>query len=172
MAASAGWHIVGGAADYCNSHGQAAWTVVRGSTRPSGSIPEVRTSKGGRVPQALIDELIRPGLGQKDVRLRSVGPNARLQEARRRLNDPETTAGKPGTNLCRYAGDDTKMAGFAPAASAGVRLCRVLRRVLDCAASAESPVAVAAAPAAAGVARTKSVRAIHSRIVKPPAPPT
>ena len=90
-----------------------------------------QSTRSGRVPQALIDELIRPGLGQKDVRLRSVGPNARLQEARRRLNDPETTAGKPGTNLCRYAGDDTKMAGKRPSyytekriGRAGMSICK------------------------------------------------
>ena len=85
------------------------------------------------MPQELIDELIRPGLGQKDVRLRSLAPTARRQEAIRRLNDPETAAGKPGTNLCRYAGDDKQMTGKRPGyynkrniSASAVRLCKEL----------------------------------------------
>eukprot|EP01046_Picozoa_sp_COSAG06_P051948 COSAG06_NODE_8601_length_2118_cov_0.856860_3_plen_358_part_00 len=92
-----------------------------------------QSTRSGRVPQQLIDELIRPGLGQKDVRLRSLAPTARRQEAIRRLNDPETAAGKPGTNLCRYAGDDKQMTGKRPGyynkrniSASAVRLCKDL----------------------------------------------
>ena len=92
-----------------------------------------QSTRSGRVPQQLIDELIRPGLGQKDVRLRSLAPTARRQEAIRRLNDPETAAGKPGTNLCRYAGDDKQMTGKRPGyynkrniSANAVRLCKDL----------------------------------------------
>ena len=73
--------------------------ATRAATRKAA---QAQSTRSGRVPQQLIDELIRPGLGQKDVRLRSLAPTARKQEAIRRLNDPETAAGKPGTNLCRY----------------------------------------------------------------------
>jgi hypothetical protein len=83
------------------------------------------------VPQALIDAELTKALGQKDVRLRSLAPDARLQEAKRRLGDPETAAGRPGTNLCRFAGDDTKMAGKRPSyysektvGRAGMNLCK------------------------------------------------
>ena len=92
-----------------------------------------QSTRSGRVPQELIDELIRPGLGQKDVRLRSLAPSARKQEAIRRLNDPEANAGKPGTNLCRYAGDDKQMTGKRPGyynkrniSANAVRLCKKL----------------------------------------------
>ena len=102
--------------------------VTRAATRKAA---RAQSTRSGRVPQQLIDELIRPGLGQKDVRLRSIGPKARVQEARRRLNDPETAAGKPGTNLCRYAGDNSKFAGKRPSyftkknvGEATVRLCK------------------------------------------------
>ena len=37
----------------------------------------------------------------KDLRLRSVAPNVRQREAKRRLTDIEIAAGQPGTNLCR-----------------------------------------------------------------------
>ena len=85
--------------------------ATRAATRKAA---QAQSTRSGRVPQQLIDELIRPGLAQKDVRLRSLAPSARKQEAIRRLNDPETAAGKPGTNLCRYAGDDKKMAAKRP----------------------------------------------------------
>eukprot|EP01046_Picozoa_sp_COSAG06_P080199 COSAG06_NODE_27526_length_591_cov_1.217480_2_plen_110_part_01 len=96
-------------------------------------VARAQSTRSGRVPQQLIDELIRPGLGQKDVRLRSLAPTARKQEAIRRLNDPETAAGKPGTNLCRYAGDDKQMTGKRPGyynkrniSANAVRLCKKL----------------------------------------------
>lgn len=85
--------------------------ATRAATRETA---RAQNTRSGRVPQQLIDELIRPGLGQKDVRLRSLAPTARKQEAIRRLNDPETAAGKPGTNLCRYAGNDKQMTGKRP----------------------------------------------------------
>jgi hypothetical protein len=90
-----------------------------------------QSTRSGRVPQELIDAELTKALGQKDVRLRSLAPDARLQEARRRLGDPETAAGRPGTNLCRYAGDDTKMAGKRPSwytektvGRAGMSICK------------------------------------------------
>ena len=104
--------------------------ATRAATRDAA---RAQSTRSGRVPQELIDELIRPGLGQKDVRLRSLAPTARRQEAIRRLNDPETTAGKPGTNLCRYAGDDKQMTGKRPGyynkrniSASAVRLCKEL----------------------------------------------
>ena len=104
--------------------------ATRAATRDAA---RAQSTRSGRVPQELIDELIRPGLGQKDVRLRSLAPTARRQEAIRRLNDPETTAGKPGTNLCRYAGDDKRMTGKRPGyynkrniSASAVRLCKEL----------------------------------------------
>ena len=104
--------------------------ATRAATRDAA---RAQSTRSGRVPQELIDELIRPGLGQKDVRLRSLAPTARRQEAIRRLNDPETAAGKPGTNLCRYAGDDKQMTGKRPGyynkrniSANAVRLCKDL----------------------------------------------
>ena len=109
--------------------------ATRAATRDAA---RVQSTRSGRVPQELIDELIRPGLGQKDVRLRSLAPTARRQEAIRRLNDPETTAGKPGTNLCRYAGDDKQMTGKRPGyynkrniSASAVRLCKDLTSGAD-----------------------------------------
>jgi hypothetical protein len=102
--------------------------ATRAATRKAA---QAQSTRSGRVPQERIDELIRPGLGQKDVRLRSLAPTARKQEAIRRLNDPETAAGKPGTNLCRYAGDDKQMTGKRPGyynkrniSANAVRLCK------------------------------------------------
>eukprot|EP01046_Picozoa_sp_COSAG06_P066142 COSAG06_NODE_16552_length_994_cov_2.239106_1_plen_59_part_10 len=59
------------------------------------------------MPQSRIDEQLTRPLSLKDKRLTSVASNVRTQEAKRRLGDPETSAGRPGTNLCRFAGDDT-----------------------------------------------------------------
>ena len=40
----------------------------------------------------------------KDLRLRSVGPDVRKREAKRRITDIDIKAGQPGTNLCRFTG--------------------------------------------------------------------
>ena len=83
------------------------------------------------MPQSRIDEQLTRPLSLKDKRLTSVASNVRIQEAKRRLGDPETAAGRPGTNLCRFAGDDTKMAGKRPSyysektvGRAGMSLCK------------------------------------------------
>ena len=64
-----------------------------------------RVTRSGRVPQELIDAELTKALGERDVRLRSLAPDARLREAKRRLGDPDTKAGRPGTNLCRFTGE-------------------------------------------------------------------
>jgi hypothetical protein len=90
-----------------------------------------QTTRSGKVPQSRIDEQLTRPLSLKDRRLTSVASNVRTQEAKRRLGDPETAAGRPGTNLCRFAGDDTKMAGKRPSyysertvGRAGMSLCK------------------------------------------------
>jgi hypothetical protein len=90
-----------------------------------------QTTRSGKVPQSRIDEQLTRPLSLKDRRLTSVASNVRTQEAKRRLGDPETSAGRPGTNLCRFAGDDTKMAGKRPSyytektvGRAGMSLCK------------------------------------------------
>jgi hypothetical protein len=90
-----------------------------------------QTTRSGKVPQSRIDEQLTRPLSLKDKRLTSVASNVRTQEAKRRLGDPETSAGRPGTNLCRFAGDDTKMAGKRPSyytektvGRAGMSLCK------------------------------------------------
>ena len=65
-----------------------------------------QSTRSGRVPQSLIDAELTQPLGQRDVRNRApFAPDARLREAKRRLGDPETAAGRPGTNLCRFTGE-------------------------------------------------------------------
>ena len=49
-----------------------------------------RVTRSGRVPQELIDAELTRALSIKDRRLGSIGPNVNVQEARRRLCDPET----------------------------------------------------------------------------------
>jgi hypothetical protein len=90
-----------------------------------------QTTRSGKVPQSRIDEQLTRPLSLKDRRLTSVASNVRTQEAKRRLGDPETAAGRPGTNLCRFAGDDTRMAGKRPSyysektvGRAGMSLCK------------------------------------------------
>ena len=90
-----------------------------------------QSTRSGKVPQSRIDEQLARPLSLKDKRLISVASNVRIQEAKRRLGDPETTAGRPGTNLCRFAGDDTKIAGKRPSyftkktiGRAGMSICK------------------------------------------------
>ena len=85
--------------------------ATRAATRAAA---QGRVTRSGRVPQELIDAELTKALSIKDRRLGSIGPSVNVQEARRRLGDPETAAGLPGTNLCRYAGDDAKVAGKRP----------------------------------------------------------
>ena len=58
-----------------------------------------QTTRSGRVPQSLIDAELQ-AFDNKDLRLRSVAPNVRQREAKRRLMDIDISAGQPGTNLC------------------------------------------------------------------------
>ena len=62
-------------------------------------------TRSGQIPQSRIDAQLKTPLKSKDVQLRSVAPNARKQEAKRRLKDVEEPAGRPGTNLCPYTGE-------------------------------------------------------------------
>ena len=62
-----------------------------------------QSTRSGRVPQSLIDAQLK-AFDDKDLRLRSVGPDVRKREAKRRLTDIEIAAGQPGTNLCRFTG--------------------------------------------------------------------
>ena len=62
-----------------------------------------QTTRSGRVPQSLIDAELQ-AFDNKDLRLRSVAPNVRQREAKRRLMDIDISAGQPGTNLCRFTG--------------------------------------------------------------------
>ena len=57
--------------------------------------------EGGRtrsrqIPQSRIDAQLKTPLKSKDVQLRSVAPDARKREAKRRLKDVEEPAGRPG----------------------------------------------------------------------------
>jgi hypothetical protein len=90
-----------------------------------------QSTRSGKVPQSRIDEQLARPLSLKDKRLISVASNVRIQEAKRRLGDPETTAGRPGTNLCRFAGDNAKIAGKRPSyftektiGRAGMSICK------------------------------------------------
>eukprot|EP01043_Picozoa_sp_COSAG02_P005628 COSAG02_NODE_153_length_33128_cov_10.471253_23_plen_99_part_00 len=58
------------------------------------------------MPQSAIDAELK-AFDDKDLRLRSVGPDVRKREAKRRLMDIDVKAGQPGTNLCRFTGQAT-----------------------------------------------------------------
>ena len=84
------------------------------------------------MPQSAIDAELK-AFSDKDLRLRSVAPNVRQREAKRRLTDIEIAAGQPGTNLCRFTGvaSSEKQRGKRPyfykektVGRAGVDLCR------------------------------------------------
>eukprot|EP01043_Picozoa_sp_COSAG02_P063402 COSAG02_NODE_8978_length_2374_cov_2.909011_1_plen_118_part_10 len=62
-----------------------------------------QSTRSGRVPQSLIDAQLK-AFDDKDLRLRSVGPDVRKREAKRRITDIDIKAGQPGTNLCRFTG--------------------------------------------------------------------
>ena len=62
-----------------------------------------QATRSGRVPQSAIDAELK-AFSDKDLRLRSVAPDVRQREAKRRLTDIEIAAGQPGTNLCRFTG--------------------------------------------------------------------
>ena len=62
-----------------------------------------QATRSGRVPQSAIDAELE-AFNDKDLRLRSVAPNVRQREAKRRLMDIDINAGQPGTNLCRFTG--------------------------------------------------------------------
>ena len=93
-----------------------------------------QTTRSGRVPQSLIDAELQ-AFDNKDLRLRSVAPNVRQREAKRRLMDIDIAAGQPGTNLCRFTGvaSADKQRGKRPyfykeknVGRAGVDLCAKL----------------------------------------------
>ena len=91
-----------------------------------------QATRSGRVPQSAIDAELK-AFDDKDLRLRSVAPNVRQREAKRRLTDIEIAAGQPGTNLCRFTGvaSSEKQRGKRPyfykektVGRAGVDLCK------------------------------------------------
>ena len=91
-----------------------------------------QATRSGRVPQSAIDAELK-AFDDKDLRLRSVAPNVRQREAKRRLTDIEVAAGQPGTNLCRFTGmaSSEKQRGKRPyfykektVGRAGVDLCK------------------------------------------------
>ena len=91
-----------------------------------------QATRSGRVPQSAIDAELK-AFSDKDLRLRSVAPNVRQREAKRRLTDIEVAAGQPGTNLCRFTGmaSSEKQRGKRPyfykektVGRAGVDLCK------------------------------------------------
>ena len=51
-----------------------------------------QATRSGRVPQSAIDAELK-AFDDKDLRLRSVAPNVRQREAKRRLTDIEIAAG-------------------------------------------------------------------------------
>ena len=76
-------------------------------------------TRSGQIPQSRIDAQLKTPLKSKDVQLRSVAPDARKREAKRRLKDVEEPAGRPGTKLDKD-GDGVitrgeMLGGFAPA---------------------------------------------------------
>ena len=81
------------------------WIETMATRAATRAAAQGRVTRSGRVPQELIDAELTRALGQRDVRLRSLAPDARLREAKRRLGDPDTAAGRPGTNLCRFTGE-------------------------------------------------------------------
>ena len=74
--------------------------ATRAKARDAARAQSIRS---GRVPQSLIDAQLK-AFDNKDLRLRSVGPDVRKREAKRRITDIDIKAGQPGTNLCRFTG--------------------------------------------------------------------
>ena len=59
------------------------------------------------MPRERVDAQLQQAFGDRDVRLRSVAPDAREREAKRRLGDEDAPAGQAGRNNCRMTGPAT-----------------------------------------------------------------
>ena len=57
-----------------------------------------QSTRSGRVPQSLIDAQLK-AFDDKDLRLRSVGPDVRKREAKRRLTDIEMRTTRGSTRI-------------------------------------------------------------------------